>query len=142
KWQVKLNVNGAAREFLANHGELLIYALREHLNITAPCGLRTPRLGPHGALNGNVREILHHVRGAGHWRRSSRRLRARQSRQPMHVRRKLSASISWSANALPVPPGIDHSSSKLLEENPIRPKKRSGLAWREISAACTGYQTS
>lgn len=36
KMQVKLNVNGEDREFLAEPRELLIYALREHLNITGP----------------------------------------------------------------------------------------------------------
>jgi len=36
KMHVKLKVNGENREFLAEPRELLIYALREHLNITGP----------------------------------------------------------------------------------------------------------
>lgn len=36
KMHVKLKVNGEDREFLAEPRELLIYALREHLNITGP----------------------------------------------------------------------------------------------------------
>lgn len=36
KMHIKLNVNGEEREFLAEPRELLIYALREKLNITGP----------------------------------------------------------------------------------------------------------
>ena len=36
KMHVKLNVNGEDHEFLAEPRELLIYALREKLNITGP----------------------------------------------------------------------------------------------------------
>lgn len=36
KMHIKLNVNGEDREFLAEPRELLIYALREKLNITGP----------------------------------------------------------------------------------------------------------
>ncbi|GAB5468067.1 MAG: glyceraldehyde dehydrogenase subunit gamma [Rhodospirillales bacterium] len=36
KMQIKLKVNGTDREFLAEPRELLIYALRERLNLTGP----------------------------------------------------------------------------------------------------------
>jgi carbon-monoxide dehydrogenase small subunit len=36
KMHIKLNVNGKDEEFLAEPRELLIYTLRERLNITGP----------------------------------------------------------------------------------------------------------
>ena len=46
KMHIKLTVNGEEREFLAEPRELLIYALRENLNITGPhVGCETSHCG-------------------------------------------------------------------------------------------------
>lgn len=46
KMHIQLTVNGEAREFLAEPRELLIYALREHLDLTGPhVGCETSHCG-------------------------------------------------------------------------------------------------
>ena len=47
KMHIKLTVNGEDKEFLAEPRELLIYALRENLNITGRMWAAKPRIaGP------------------------------------------------------------------------------------------------
>ncbi|WP_306259041.1 (2Fe-2S)-binding protein [Pararhizobium sp. IMCC21322] len=140
KMQVKLNVNGEDREFLAEPRELLIYALREHLNITGPhvgcdtshCGACTVTLNGKSVKSctmfvaqANGAEVTT-IEGLG----NPAKLHVLQENFREH--HGLQCGFCT--------PGMITRASKLLEENPDPTEEEVRFGMAGNICRCTGYQ--
>ncbi len=140
KMHVKLNVNGENREFLAEPRELLIYALREHLNITGPhvgcdsshCGACTV------TLNGkSVKSCTMFVAQANGAEITT--IEGLGNPASLHVLQE-SFREHHGLQCGFCTPGMITRAAKLLEENPnpTEEEVRFGIAGN--ICRCTGYQ--
>jgi carbon-monoxide dehydrogenase small subunit len=137
---IKLKVNGEDREFLAEPRELLIYALREHLNLTGPhvgcdtshCGACTVTLDGKSVKSctmfvaqANGAEITT-IEGIG---------------QPdaLHVLQE-SFREHHGLQCGFCTPGMITRATKLLEENPTPTEEEVRFGMAGNLCRCTGYQ--
>ena len=140
KMHIKLKVNGEDREFLAEPRELLIYALREHLNLTGPhvgcdtshCGACTVTLDGKSVKSctmfvaqANGAEITT-IEGIG---------------QPdaLHVLQE-SFREHHGLQCGFCTPGMITRATKLLEENPSPTEEEIRFGMAGNICRCTGYQ--
>ncbi|MCT4609449.1 MAG: (2Fe-2S)-binding protein [Pelagimonas sp.] len=140
KMHIKLKVNGEDREFLAEPRELLIYALREHLNLTGPhvgcdtshCGACTVTLDGKSVKSctmfvaqANGAEITT-IEGIG---------------QPdaLHVLQE-SFREHHGLQCGFCTPGMITRATKLLEENPTPTEEEVRFGMAGNLCRCTGYQ--
>jgi carbon-monoxide dehydrogenase small subunit len=140
KIHIKLNVNGEDKEFLAEPRELLIYTLREELNITGPhvgcdtshCGACTVTLDGKSVKSctmfvaqANGAEITT-IEGIG-------------SPDALHVLQE-SFREHHGLQCGFCTPGMIKRASKLLEENPTPTEEDVRFGMAGNICRCTGYQ--
>ena len=135
KLHIKLTVNGQEEEFLAEPRELLIYTLRERLNITGPhigcetshCGACTITMDGKsvkactvfiGQANGADVTTIEGMGGP-------------DALHPLQSAFKEHHGLQCGYCT----PGMITRAAKLLEENPSQPKKTYALECRETCAA-------
>lgn len=140
KMQVKLNVNGEDREFLAEPRELLIYALREHLNITGPhVGCDTSHCGACTVtLNGkSVKSCTMFVAQANGAEVTT--IEGLGNPAALHVLQENFREHHGLQCGF-CTPGMITRASKLLEENPDPTEKEVRFGMAGNICRCTGYQ--
>lgn len=140
KMQVKLNVNGEDREFLAEPRELLIYALREHLNITGPhVGCDTSHCGACTVtLNGkSVKSCTMFVAQANGAEVTT--IEGLGNPAAMHVLQENFREHHGLQCGF-CTPGMITRASKLLEENPNPTEEEVRFGMAGNICRCTGYQ--
>lgn len=140
KMQVKLNVNGEDREFLAEPRELLIYALREHLNITGPhVGCDTSHCGACTVtLNGkSVKSCTMFVAQANGAEITT--IEGLGNPAALHVLQENFREHHGLQCGF-CTPGMITRASKLLEENPNPTEKEVRFGMAGNICRCTGYQ--
>ncbi|MCL4146449.1 UNVERIFIED_CONTAM: hypothetical protein GTU68_022796 [Idotea baltica] len=138
--QVKLNVNGEDREFLAEPRELLIYALREHLNITGPhVGCDTSHCGACTVtLNGkSVKSCTMFVAQANGAEVTT--IEGLGNPAAMHVLQENFREHHGLQCGF-CTPGMITRASKLLEENPNPTEEEVRFGMAGNICRCTGYQ--
>ncbi|MEH6654415.1 (2Fe-2S)-binding protein [Loktanella salsilacus] len=140
KMHVKLNVNGTDQEFLAEPRELLIYALREKLNITGPhVGCETSHCGACTVtLNGkSVKSCTMFVAQANGAEITT--IEGLGSPDALHVLQE-NFKEHHGLQCGFCTPGMITRAAKLLEENPnpTEEEVRFGIAGN--ICRCTGYQ--
>lgn len=140
KMHIKLNVNGEDREFLAEPRELLIYALREHLNLTGPhVGCDTSHCGACTVtLNGkSVKSCTMFVAQAN----GSEITTIEGIGQPdaLHVLQE-SFREHHGLQCGFCTPGMITRATKLLEENPNPTEEEVRFGMAGNICRCTGYQ--
>ena len=140
KMHIKLNVNGEEKEFLAEPRELLIYALREKLNITGPhVGCETSHCGACTVtLNGkSVKSCTMFVGQANGAEITT--IEGIGSPDSLHVLQE-SFKEHHGLQCGFCTPGMITRATKLLEEipNPTEEEVRFGMAGN--ICRCTGYQ--
>jgi carbon-monoxide dehydrogenase small subunit len=137
---IKLTVNGENREFLAEPRELLIYALREHLNLTGPhvgcdsshCGACTVTLN--GKSVKSCTMFVAQANGA-----DVTTIEGLGNPAALHVLQE-SFREHHGLQCGFCTPGMITRAAKLLEENPnpTEEEVRFGIAGN--ICRCTGYQ--
>ncbi|MGJ8533608.1 MAG: (2Fe-2S)-binding protein [Alphaproteobacteria bacterium] len=140
KMQVKLNVNGEDREFLAEPRELLIYALREHLNITGPhVGCDTSHCGACTVtLNGkSVKSCTMFVAQANGAEVTT--IEGLGNPAALHVLQENFREHHGLQCGF-CTPGMITRASKLLEENPDPTEEEVRFGMAGNICRCTGYQ--
>lgn len=140
KMQVKLNVNGEDREFLAEPRELLIYALREHLNITGPhVGCDTSHCGACTVtLNGkSVKSCTMFVAQANGAEITT--IEGLGNPAALHVLQENFREHHGLQCGF-CTPGMITRASKLLEENPDPTEEEVRFGMAGNICRCTGYQ--
>lgn len=140
KMHVKLTVNGAAHEFLAEPRELLIYALREKLNLTGPhvgcetshCGACTVTMNGKSVKSCTV--FVAQANGA-----DVTTIEGLGTPDALHVLQE-SFKEHHGLQCGFCTPGMITRAAKLLEENPnpTEEEVRFGIAGN--LCRCTGYQ--
>jgi len=140
KMQIKLNVNGEDREFLAEPRELLIYALRENLGLTGPhVGCDTSHCGACTVtLNGkSVKSCTMFVAQANGAEITT--IEGIGKPDALHVLQE-SFREHHGLQCGFCTPGMITRATKLLEEipNPTEEEVRFGMAGN--ICRCTGYQ--
>ncbi|MFT7058607.1 MAG: carbon-monoxide dehydrogenase small subunit [Pseudorhodobacter sp.] len=137
---IKLKVNGENRDFLAEPRELLIYALREHLNITGPhVGCETSHCGACTVtLNGkSVKSCTMFVAQANGAEITT--IEGIGSPGALHVLQE-SFREHHGLQCGFCTPGMITRATKLLEENPNPTEEDVRFGMAGNICRCTGYQ--
>ena len=140
KMHIKLNVNGEDREFLAEPRELLIYALREHLNLTGPhVGCDTSHCGACTVtLNGkSVKSCTMFVAQANGAEITT--IEGIGQPNALHVLQE-SFREHHGLQCGFCTPGMITRATKLLEENPNPTEEEVRFGMAGNICRCTGYQ--
>jgi aerobic carbon-monoxide dehydrogenase small subunit len=140
KMHIKLNVNGEDREFLAEPRELLIYALRENLNITGPhVGCETSHCGACTVtLNGkSVKSCTMFVAQANGAEITT--IEGLGSPDSLHVLQEAFKEHHGLQCGF-CTPGMITRATKLLEENPTPTEEEVRFGMAGNICRCTGYQ--
>jgi carbon-monoxide dehydrogenase small subunit len=140
KMHIKLKVNGENRDFLAEPRELLIYALREHLNITGPhVGCETSHCGACTVtLNGkSVKSCTMFVAQANGAEITT--IEGIGSPGALHVLQE-SFREHHGLQCGFCTPGMITRATKLLEENPNPTEEDVRFGMAGNICRCTGYQ--
>jgi carbon-monoxide dehydrogenase small subunit len=140
KMYIKLKVNGENRDFLAEPRELLIYALREHLNITGPhVGCETSHCGACTVtLNGkSVKSCTMFVAQANGAEITT--IEGIGSPGALHVLQE-SFREHHGLQCGFCTPGMITRATKLLEENPNPTEEDVRFGMAGNICRCTGYQ--
>jgi aerobic carbon-monoxide dehydrogenase small subunit len=140
KMHIKLNVNGEDREFLAEPRELLIYALRENLNITGPhVGCETSHCGACTVtLNGkSVKSCTMFVAQANGAEITT--IEGIGSPGALHVLQE-SFKEHHGLQCGFCTPGMITRATMLLEENPNPTEEDVRFGMAGNICRCTGYQ--
>lgn len=140
KMHIKLTVNGEGREFLAEPRELLIYALREHLNITGPhvgcdtshCGACTVTLN--GKSVKSCTMFVGQANGA-----DITTVEGLGTPDALHVLQE-SFREHHGLQCGFCTPGMITRAAKLLEENPTPTEEDVRFGMAGNICRCTGYQ--
>lgn len=140
KMHINLTVNGEAHEFLAEPRELLIYTLRERLNITGPhigcetshCGACTVTLS--GKSVKACTMFIAQANGA-----DVTTIEGIGSPDNLHVLQK-SFREHHGLQCGYCTPGMITRASKLLEENPNPTEEEVRFGMAGNMCRCTGYQ--
>lgn len=142
KMHIKLNVNGKNEEFLAEPRELLIYTLRERLNITGPhIGCETSHCGACTVtINGkSVKACTMFVAQAdGAEITTIEGIGSPDALHPLQTAFKEHHGLQCGYCT----PGMITRATKRWRKSPTRPKKRSASGWRAIFAAAPATRTS
>ena len=140
KMHIKLNVNGQAEEFLAEPRELLIYTLRERLNITGPhIGCETSHCGACTVLidGKSVKSCTMFVAQAdGADVTTIEGLGNPDSLHPLQEAFREHHGLQCGFCT----PGMITRASKLLEENPNPTEEEVRYGMAGNLCRCTGYQ--
>ncbi|NBR90815.1 MAG: (2Fe-2S)-binding protein [Rhodobacteraceae bacterium] len=140
KMHINLTVNGEAHEFLAEPRELLIYTLRERLNITGPhIGCETSHCGACTVtLNGkSVKACTMFIAQANGADVTT--IEGIGSPDNLHVLQK-SFREHHGLQCGYCTPGMITRASKLLEENPNPTEEEVRFGMAGNMCRCTGYQ--
>lgn len=140
KMHIKLKVNGADQEFLAEPRELLIYALRERLNITGPhVGCETSHCGACTVtLNGkSVKSCTMFVAQANGAEITT--VEGLGGPDSLHVLQE-SFREHHGLQCGFCTPGMITRAAKLLEENPTPTEEEVRFGMAGNICRCTGYQ--
>ena len=140
KMHINLTVNGEAHEFLAEPRELLIYTLRERLNITGPhIGCETSHCGACTVtLNGkSVKACTMFIAQANGADVTT--IEGIGSPHNLHVLQK-SFREHHGLQCGYCTPGMITRASKLLEENPNPTEEEVRFGMAGNICRCTGYQ--
>ncbi|MFT6451295.1 MAG: carbon-monoxide dehydrogenase small subunit [Halocynthiibacter sp.] len=140
KMHIKLNVNGEDKEFLAEPRELLIYALREKLNITGPhVGCDTSHCGACTVtLNGkSVKSCTMFVAQANGAEITT--IEGIGQPDALHVLQE-SFREHHGLQCGFCTPGMITRAAKLLEENPTPNEEEVRFGMAGNICRCTGYQ--
>lgn len=140
KMHITLTVNGEEHEFLAEPRELLIYTLRERLNITGPhIGCETSHCGACTVtLNGkSVKACTMFVAQANGAEVTT--IEGIGSPDNLHVLQK-SFREHHGLQCGYCTPGMITRASKLLEENPNPTEEEVRFGMAGNMCRCTGYQ--
>jgi len=140
KMHIKLNVNGKDEEFLAEPRELLIYALRERLNITGPhVGCETSHCGACTVtLNGkSVKSCTMFVAQANGAEVTT--IEGIGNPDALHVLQE-SFREHHGLQCGFCTPGMITRATKLLEENPDPTEEEVRFGMAGNICRCTGYQ--
>lgn len=140
KMHIKLNVNGKDEEFLAEPRELLIYALRERLNITGPhVGCETSHCGACTVtLNGkSVKSCTMFVAQANGAEVTT--IEGIGNPDALHVLQE-SFREHHGLQCGFCTPGMITRATKLLEENPNPTEEEVRFGMAGNICRCTGYQ--
>lgn len=140
KMHIKLKVNGADQEFLAEPRELLIYALRERLNITGPhVGCETSHCGACTVtLNGkSVKSCTMFVAQANGAEITT--VEGLGGPDSLHVLQE-SFREHHGLQCGFCTPGMITRAAKLLEENPNPTEEEVRFGMAGNICRCTGYQ--
>lgn len=140
KMHIKLTVNGEGREFLAEPRELLIYALREHLNITGPhvgcdtshCGACTVTLN--GKSVKSCTMFVGQANGA-----DITTVEGLGTPDALHVLQENFREHHGLQCGF-CTPGMITRAAKLLEENPTPTEEDVRFGMAGNICRCTGYQ--
>ena len=140
KMHIKLNVNGEDKEFLAEPRELLIYALREKLNITGPhvgcdtshCGACTVTLNGKSVKSCTV--FVAQANGA-----EITTIEGIGQPDALHVLQE-SFREHHGLQCGFCTPGMITRATKLLEENPTPTEEEVRFGMAGNICRCTGYQ--
>ncbi|WP_121633103.1 (2Fe-2S)-binding protein [Tropicibacter alexandrii] len=140
KMHIQMTVNGKAEEFLAEPRELLIYTLRERLNITGPhIGCETSHCGACTVtLNGkSVKACTVFVAQAdGSEITTIEGLGTPDALHPLQVAFKEHHGLQCGYCT----PGMITRATKLLEENPNPTEEEIRFGMAGNICRCTGYQ--
>jgi len=137
---IKLTVNGEDKEFLAEPRELLIYALRENLNITGPhVGCETSHCGACTVtLNGkSVKSCTMFVAQANGAEITT--IEGLGTPDSLHVLQEAFKEHHGLQCGF-CTPGMITRASKLLEENPTPTEEEVRFGMAGNICRCTGYQ--
>lgn len=140
KMHIKLKVNGADQELLAEPRELLIYALRERLNITGPhVGCETSHCGACTVtLNGkSVKSCTMFVAQANGAEITT--VEGLGGPDSLHVLQE-SFREHHGLQCGFCTPGMITRAAKLLEENPTPTEEEVRFGMAGNICRCTGYQ--
>jgi carbon-monoxide dehydrogenase small subunit len=140
KMHIKLTVNGEDKEFLAEPRELLIYALRENLNITGPhVGCETSHCGACTVtLNGkSVKSCTMFVAQANGAEITT--IEGIGSPDSLHVLQEAFKEHHGLQCGF-CTPGMITRATKLLEENPNPSEEEVRFGMAGNICRCTGYQ--
>ena len=140
KMHINITVNGEAHEFLAEPRELLIYTLRERLNITGPhIGCETSHCGACTVtLNGkSVKACTMFIAQANGADVTT--IEGFGSPDNLHVLQK-SFREHHGLQCGYCTPGMITRASKLLEENPNPTEEEVRFGMAGNMCRCTGYQ--
>ena len=140
KMHINITVNGEAHEFLAEPRELLIYTLRERLNITGPhIGCETSHCGACTVtLNGkSVKACTMFIAQANGADVTT--IEGIGSPDNLHVLQK-SFREHHGLQCGYCTPGMITRASKLLEENPNPTEEEVRFGMAGNMCRCTGYQ--
>lgn len=140
KMHIKLKVNGADQEFLAEPRELLIYALRERLNITGPhVGCETSHCGACTVtLNGkSIKSCTIFVAQANGAEITT--VEGLGGPDSLHVLQE-SFREHHGLQCGFCTPGMITRAAKLLEENPTPTEEEVRFGMAGNICRCTGYQ--
>jgi carbon-monoxide dehydrogenase small subunit len=140
KMHIKLKVNGEDREFLAEPRELLIYALRENLNITGPhVGCETSHCGACTVtLNGkSVKSCTMFVAQANGAEITT--IEGLGTPDSLHVLQEAFKEHHGLQCGF-CTPGMITRATKLLEENPNPTEEEVRFGMAGNICRCTGYQ--
>ncbi|CUH63538.1 Carbon monoxide dehydrogenase small chain [Thalassovita gelatinovora] len=140
KMHIKLKVNGEDKEFLAEPRELLIYALREKLNITGPhVGCETSHCGACTVtLNGkSVKSCTMFVAQANGAEITT--IEGIGTPDALHVLQE-SFREHHGLQCGFCTPGMIMRATKLLEENPTPTEEEVRFGMAGNICRCTGYQ--
>lgn len=140
KMHIKLKVNGTDQEFLAEPRELLIYALRERLNITGPhVGCETSHCGACTVtLNGkSIKSCTIFVAQANGAEITT--VEGLGGPDSLHVLQE-SFREHHGLQCGFCTPGMITRAAKLLEENPTPTEEEVRFGMAGNICRCTGYQ--
>jgi carbon-monoxide dehydrogenase small subunit len=140
KMHIKINVNGEEKEFLAEPRELLIYALRERLNITGPhVGCETTHCGACTVtLNGkSVKSCTMFVGQANGAEITT--IEGIGAPDALHVLQENFREHHGLQCGF-CTPGMITRATKLLEENPTPTEEDVRFGMAGNICRCTGYQ--
>ena len=140
KMHIKLKVNGEDKEFLAEPRELLIYALRENLNITGPhVGCETSHCGACTVtLNGkSVKSCTVFVAQANGAEITT--IEGLGTPDSLHVLQEAFKEHHGLQCGF-CTPGMITRASKLLQENPNPAEEEVRFGMAGNICRCTGYQ--
>lgn len=140
KMHIKLKVNGEDRDFLAEPRELLVYALREHLNLTGPhvgcdtshCGACTVTMNGKSVKSCTV--FVAQANGA-----EVTTIEGIGSPDALHVLQE-SFREHHGLQCGFCTPGMITRATKLLEENPNPTEEEVRFGMAGNICRCTGYQ--
>jgi carbon-monoxide dehydrogenase small subunit len=140
KMHIKLNVNGENHEFLAEPRELLIYTLRERLNITGPhIGCETSHCGACTVtINGKSVKACTMFVAQAHGAEVTT-IEGLGGPDNMHVLQQ-SFREHHGLQCGYCTPGMITRATKLLEENPNPTEEEVRFGMAGNICRCTGYQ--